>query len=75
MDRHREGGKYQDGMKLNDAAPEAAGPVASSALKLAAMFRRDSPAEAAFRAEVRTCSRPIFRPRCGAARTVRRPRN
>jgi alkylation response protein AidB-like acyl-CoA dehydrogenase len=40
-------------MKFEYAAPEAAGPLASSELKTA-MFRRDSPAEAAFRTEVRT---------------------
>jgi alkylation response protein AidB-like acyl-CoA dehydrogenase len=54
VDRRREGGAHQDGIKFASAAPEFAIPVASSALKSSAMFRRDSPAEAAFRTEVRT---------------------
>src|SRR5262249_39432443 len=52
VDRRRKGGEHQGGMKCGVPRPILS--PASAAKNFIAMFRRDTPAEAAFRMEVRT---------------------
>jgi len=55
VDCRREGGEHQDGMTLYMRGPPACvEPTSASAAKFHDIFRRDTPAEAEFRLNLRT---------------------